>query len=161
MTKFISLLSDISGRLAAWMFVGLGLIITYEVAMRYVFIAPTIWAEEIARLIQLWATYLAAAYALKTHRFIRVTVVVDRLGPKARYGADAFGLVVIIAFSVWAMWYGTQIVIDSIEIGRASSTMLALPSWVPELAIPVGFALLIPQALEQLLTLHKRPAPIA
>ncbi len=161
MTKFISLLSDFSGRFAAWMFVALGLIITYEVAMRYVFTAPTIWAEEIARLIQLWATYLAAAYALKTRQLIRVTVLADLLGPKARYFADAFGLLVIIAFSVWATWFGALIVFDSIEIGRASSTMLSLPSWIPELAIPVGFALLIPQALEQLFTLQKRTAPIA
>ena len=154
MAIFISRLSDFAGRVAAWTFVAVGAMITYEVAMRYIFNAPTIWAEEIARLLQLWATYLAAAYVLHNRELIRVTVIYERFGKGVQRFADTFGLVLILFFSGWAAWYGLQIALDSIEIGRASSTMLALPSWIPEFAIPVGFVLLMVQTVFELAALY-------
>ncbi len=45
-------------RIAGWLFFAIGLMITYEVVGRYVFNAPTIWAEEMSRFFQVWAVYL-------------------------------------------------------------------------------------------------------
>ena len=49
-----------------------------------------------------------------------------------------------------AVYYGTQSMLESIRIGRATSTMLSVPLWMTELAIPLGFAALLLQALAQL-----------
>ena len=48
------------------------------------------------------------------------------------------------------MWYGAEVAIESMRIGRASATMLGLPQWATEIAIPVGFGLLLIQAVIQL-----------
>jgi len=64
--KFIETLSEFTGKLAAWLFFAVGFFITYEVFMRHVFTMPTIWVDEISRIIQIWAAYLAAAYSPNT-----------------------------------------------------------------------------------------------
>ena len=63
--------------------------ITYEVVMRYVFLAPTIWAEELSRFFQIWATYIAAAYVLRHRQLIAITILVNRLGPLGRRLAES------------------------------------------------------------------------
>ena len=143
-------LSTFCGRVAAWMFAAVGLAITYEVVMRYVFGAPTIWAEEVARMAQIWACYLAAAMLLGERKMIRVTLVTDRLPARAIPWAEAISLLWIAGFCLVAVWFGATVALESVRIGRASPTMLGIPQWATESAIPIGFGLLFVQALAQL-----------
>jgi TRAP-type C4-dicarboxylate transport system permease small subunit len=159
MIKRTDALSDLCGRFAAWVFVAIGAMITYEVVMRYLFNAPTIWAEELSRFAQIWATYLAAAYVLRHRQLIRINMLTRRLGPRGRRLAEAFSLVWIALFSAVAIWYGADIALESIRVGRASSTMLGVPRWMTEFAVPAGFALLLLQALVELLKLKAGPPP--
>jgi C4-dicarboxylate transporter, DctQ subunit len=159
MLKFIDRLNEAFGWLAAAAFVAVGAMITYEVVMRYVFLAPTIWAEEMSRFLQIWATYIAAATVLRHRQLIAITVVVERLGSCARKVAEAFALVWILLFCLVAVWYGLDIMFDSIRLGRATPTMLSVPQWMTELAIPLGFTLLALQALAELIRLPKAAPP--
>ena len=156
--KIISRISDVCGWLAAWMFFAVGAMITYEVVVRYVFIAPTIWAEEMSQFFQIWATYLAAAYVLKHRDLIVIDFVLNRLGASWRRMADTVSLLFIIGFSLIAVYYGILIVAESVEMGRATSTMLSVPKWMTESAIPIGFGLLALQCLAELTALYKGKA---
>lgn len=159
MLKFIDRLNDAFGWIAAAAFVAVGAMISYEVVMRYVFLAPTIWAEELSRFLQIWATYIAAATVLRHRQLIAITVVVERLGPRGRKLAEAFSLVCILLFCAVAVWYGLVIMADSLRLGRSTPTMLSVPQWMTELAIPLGFTLLGLQALAELIRLPKAPPP--
>jgi len=154
MGRLIDRAADACGRLAALLFFAVGLMITYEVVMRYVFNAPTIWAEEMSRFFQIWATYLAAAHVLRHRHLIVIDVVTQRLGPWARLAVDAVALSAVAAFSAVAVVYGTVIAIDSWELGRATSTMLGVPQVLTETAIPAGFGLLLLQCLAELARLR-------
>jgi C4-dicarboxylate transporter, DctQ subunit len=150
MLKLIDTLSDWCGRLAAWLFFLIGIIIVFEVIARYVFLAPTIWSEEMSRFLQIWATYLAAAHVLRNRQLIAIDLVVRSLSPLLRTCCEALALLVIIAFSLVAVVYGTEIVVDSLRVGRSTATMLSVPFWMSEIAIPIGFGLLLLQALAEL-----------
>jgi len=150
MLRIADRIADLCGLIAAWLFFAIGAMITYEVVARYVFTAPTVWAEEMSRFFQIWAVYLAAAYVLRHKHLIRITLLIDRLGPGGRRVAEALTLIWIAVFCVIAIWYGMTIVIDSIAIGRASSTMLGVPKWMTEIAVPFGFLLLFVQCLAEL-----------
>ena len=143
-------LSGLLARLSAWAFFVVGLMICYEVALRYFFNAPTVWAEEMSRFVQLWATYLAAAWALRHRELIRIGIVTDRLPAAARRWLELFSLLVIAVFSGVAVWYGTWIAWDSVVQNRTTSTMLDVPAVLTEAAIPVGFTLLAAQALREM-----------
>lgn len=151
MLAFIDRLSELCGRLAAVLFVAIGGMITYEVIARYVFISPTIWAEELSRFVQIWATYLGAAYVLRHRHLIAIDLLTGRLGPRARRLAELAGLLVVAVFCAVAIVYGMAIVVESVRLGRATATMLTVPQWMTESAIPLGFALLLVQCVAEIL----------
>jgi C4-dicarboxylate transporter DctQ subunit len=150
MLTFIDKISDFCGRLSAWLFFMIGGIIVFEVVARYVFLAPTVWGEEMSRFLQIWATYLAAAYVLHNRQLIAIDIVVDRMPASMRVVCETAALLVIGLFSIVAFWYGLETVIDSIRVGRATSTMLAVPKWMTEIAIPVGFGLMVLQTVAEI-----------
>jgi C4-dicarboxylate transporter DctQ subunit len=151
--KLIERISEFLGHLAAWMFFAVGAMITYEVIARYVFLAPTTWAEEISEFFQIWATYLAAAYVLKHNDLIRITFLLDRAGPGLRRALEALSLLAIAVFCAVAIWYGMDIVLESIAQHRYTATILGVPKWATESAIPLGALMLLMQTLVHLVRL--------
>jgi len=136
-----------SGYLASGLFISIGFIISYEVISRYVFNAPTIWVNEISRFLQIWATYLALTYSFHKKDFIRITVLYDKIGDSGKKILDFISTIFIIFFSVFVVYYGWLIAYDSLEVGRTSSTILDLPSFLTELAIPLCFGFLLIRVL--------------
>jgi TRAP-type C4-dicarboxylate transport system permease small subunit len=143
----ISRLNLIFAWLAAILFTAAGVMLTWEVAARYFFVRPTIWASELSQLCLIWGSLLAMSWALEKRRHIAVDALVARLPRRARTILDGVVMLLTAAFSAMVLWKGAEIFWDSFERGRGSGTMLGLPAWVPELAVPVGFALLLVQAL--------------
>ena len=132
-----------SGYLASALFITIGVIVSYEVIMRYLFNSPTIWVNEVSRFLQIWATYLALTYSFHKKDFIRITVIYDRLNENGKKLLDFISFVFIIIFSSFVVYYGWLIAYDSLKVGRTSSTILDVPSFLTELAIPLCFAFLV------------------
>ena len=132
-----------SGYLASALFIAIGFIVSYEVIMRYLFNSPTIWVNEVSRFLQIWATYLALTYSFHKQDFIRITVIYDRLNEAGKKILDFINFIFIIIFSCFVVYYGWLIAYDSLKVGRTSSTILDVPSFLTELAIPLCFAFLV------------------
>ncbi|MBQ0833154.1 TRAP transporter small permease [Marinobacter sp.] len=148
------------GRLAAALFVVIAVMITYEVVARYLFMSPTIWAGDLALLCQIWASCLGASWLLQHQALIRIDMLIGRFGPRLRIIAELWSLLIIALFSAWVTWYGAQVVIDAVAINAASASMLGLPMWITQSAIPLGFGLLFIQCLTEaalVLTGHLQP----
>ena len=132
-----------SGYLASALFITIGFIVSYEVIMRYLFNSPTIWVNEVSRFLQIWATYLALTYSFHKKDFIRITVIYDRLNENGKKILDFISFIFILIFSCFVVYYGWLIAYDSLKVGRTSSTILDVPSFLTELAIPLCFAFLV------------------
>ena len=132
-----------SGYLASALFVSIGFIISYEVVMRYIFNSPTVWVNEISRFLQIWATYLALTYTFHKKEFIRITVLYDKLNEKGKKILDFISDIFILTFSLFVLYFGWLIAYDSFKVGRTSSTILDVPSFLTELAIPLCFGFLV------------------
>ena len=132
-----------SGYLASALFIAIGFIVSYEVIMRYLFNSPTIWVNEVSRFLQIWATYLALTYSFHKQDFIRITVIYDRLNENGKKILDFISFIFILIFSSFVVYYGWLIAYDSLKVGRTSSTILDVPSFLTELAIPLCFAFLV------------------
>ena len=132
-----------SGYLASALFIAIGFIVSYEVIMRYLFNSPTIWVNEVSRFLQIWATYLALTYSFHKQDFIRITVIYDRLNENGKKILDFISFIFILIFSSFVVYYGWIIAYDSLKVGRTSSTILDVPSFLTELAIPLCFAFLV------------------
>ena len=140
-----------SGYAAAGLYVLIGFIVSFEVISRYIFNAPTIWVNEISRLLQIWATYLALTYTFHNKEFIRITVFYDKANDKVKKILDFISFLFIIYFTSFVTYYGWLIAYDSFNVGRTSSTILDLPAVITEISIPICFALLLLRVVLEIL----------
>ena len=132
-----------SGYLASALFVSIGFIISYEVIMRYIFNSPTVWVNEISRFLQICATYLALTYTFHKKEFIIITVLYYKLNEKGKKILDFISDIFILTFSLFVLYFGWLIAYDSFKVGRTSSTILDVPSFLTEFAIPLCFGFLV------------------
>lgn len=153
------MISVFASRLAEVGVVAMTVLLTYEVLARYVFRAPTYWTSDVSTTIMIWMTYLAMGYCLRGGHMIRITAVIGVLNPVGRKIAAGFSLLVILAFSVFAVWLTSKAMMESIAFGRRAPSMLRMPMWISELPVVVGFVILSLQALADFLRLPFRPAP--
>ena len=153
MIRVIDKITAVAAGVAAWMIFSIGVMVTYEVVMRKVFNSPTIWVDETARFFQVWAVYLASAHILKRRSLITVELFTGSLSKSTLRILELLSLLIIAFFSFVALYYGTGVVLESIELGRKTSTMLGVPKYLTESAIPVGFGLLFVQAVIEFLKL--------
>jgi TRAP-type mannitol/chloroaromatic compound transport system permease small subunit len=84
----IETVSTATGWLAGWMIVPMTLAISYEVAARYAFNAPTVWAYDVTYMLFGGQFMLAAAYTLLRGAHIRTDVFYERWSPRTRATID-------------------------------------------------------------------------
>ncbi|KAE9632369.1 TRAP transporter small permease [Parasedimentitalea maritima] len=137
--------------LAAILFVVAGIMLTYEVAARYFFVNPTIWAAELSQGCLIWGALIASPWCLRERRHIRITAVIGHLPRSGRIVADVFAMAAVAVFSSIVGAYGWKIFHESFVRGRTTGSMLDLPIWIVELAVPFGFAVLFIQSLIEVL----------
>lgn len=158
--KLFSNLMLALGWLSAALFGLAGCMLTYEVVARYLFVAPTIWAAELSQLCLIWGCMIAMPWLLGARRHIAVDAVTERLGYTGKLVCHVLSMIAIATFSAVVAWKGWGIFFDSFERGRTTGSMLDLPTWVSELAIPVGFGFLFLQALIELIKTFQAPASV-
>ena len=156
MIKIIDSISEITGKISAWIFFIIGFMVTYEVFMRYVFVKPTIWVDELSSIMQIWATYIGASFALKHKDMIVIDVAFRDPNTNIRKILETFSLIVIIFFSTVALWYGFEIWLKSTLRGHTTDSYLALPKWFTQASIWVGFTLLFLQASVEIIKVWTR-----
>ncbi len=120
----------------------MGIILTYEVVVRYVFNAPTIWVQETSTYLYMWTMLAAASYTLQTRKHVHVDLLIDRLParPKALLEAatSAVGMLFCAIVSVQAY----EMIAATVRFGKVSATPLRVPLWIPQSALLMGFVLL-------------------
>lgn len=147
MRKLFEHVVSLCATLAAYLFVLAGAMLTFEVVARYFFTKPTIWAAELSQMCLIWGTLLAMAKLLDTGQHIQVDAVVRHLPTRFATWLQAIVMLVVAVFAGVVCYFGYTIFYDSFERGRTTGSLLNIPIWIVELAVPIGFALLVMQAL--------------
>jgi TRAP-type mannitol/chloroaromatic compound transport system permease small subunit len=109
----IERLSTATGWLASWLIVPMTLAIAYEVAARYAFNAPTVWAYDVTYMLFGAQFMLTAAYTLLKGGHIRTDVFYERWSPRTRATVDAVsyvffffpGLLFVLYASMGEAWH--------------------------------------------------------
>ena len=150
-TRFSDRISEFNGHLAGWMFFIIGLFVSFEVFMRHVLTMPTVWVDEVSRIFQIWATFLAIAYVLKHRQHILIDICFRNKSSIQRLWVETFSLFIIIFFSVTTSIYSFKIWLKSSLAGHTTDTYLAVPKVFIESALWIGFSLLALQALAEII----------
>ncbi len=139
--------------LASALLVVLCVVVTLQVASRYLLRRPFSWTEELSGFLFVWITMLGACVALKRGEHFRVGFLADRLPAGIRRWAQAAteGAVMIVAVllviaGLWRCRAGWT----------ATSPALELPMTWPYAAIPVGGALMLARAVQKATDLFRK-----
>jgi TRAP-type C4-dicarboxylate transport system permease small subunit len=131
--------------------------ISYDVAMRYFFSAPTHWALEVNTFLLVFLCVVPAADVLKAGGQIRITFLTDRLLPKTRKVLDRLRAAAGVLFCAVMTWKGAAMAFQAWEHNDRMSTSLGTPLAIPYLLLPIGFGLLGAQYLTLLVGEGKKP----
>ena len=75
-------------------------------------------AEEVSRILFVWAIYLSISYAIRDDRHIRIRVLVQKLPMPARILAENLADLVFAAYCFIVVVFGLRIVNRSLELGQ-------------------------------------------
>ena len=109
--------TDVIGNAIAWLNVPLVLIVSYEVIMRYLFNAPTIWVFDATYMLYGTIFMLGAAYALHKGAHIRTDFFYDKWTVRTKGMVDSISyilfffpsLIMLLAASGNEAWYSFTI----------------------------------------------------
>ena len=110
-------------------------------------------AHEAAAFLMAAAIYLGLAYTLVVNGHIRVTLILERLAPKARWWTEIwchlFSIYMIgylAIFSVMLAWRSSQ-------GGETSEGLIPIPLFIPQIAMAFGVCFLAVRLVDQLIQL--------
>lgn len=157
--RIIDRIANWCSTIGVYMLIFVTLALSYEAIARYAFHAPTKWTQDISTTLQIWFTYLGMALVLREGKMIRITALLTIAPRWLNYILEFLALSIIFSFSLVAIYKGWDMFTDSVRLGRKQPTMLALPNWISELPIVIGFTLLALQSLAELIRLPFRGPP--
>lgn len=148
----IDSLSSLLGLVSMWGVPVVVCVIFYEVTMRYVFVSPTLWANELSLWICGGVYLLAGVYAMRKRSHIRITIIYD-VAP--RWLQHVFDLVSVALLGVYVM---------ALVWGSYTDAVRKLISWetfgtawdppIPATLKPlllISFVLIVVQAISNLI----------
>lgn len=116
--------------------------ITYEVAMRYFFRAPTIWAVDLSEYALFWAVFLASPWVLRQDEHIKIDIVVDRLRSRPRRWLGIVTSLVGAAVCAVMTWQGAIAEWDVYARNVDFAREWVVQQYVVYAIVPIGFLLL-------------------
>jgi len=96
------------------------------------------------------ASFFALAYTLRQGEHIRVTLFLSHFSERVRRWFEVWCLAATSALTLYFTWYALLLVRESYSYHDLSSGMIAVPIWIPQLAMFLGLLVLAIALLDSL-----------
>jgi TRAP-type C4-dicarboxylate transport system permease small subunit len=105
------------------------------------------------------SAFLAFAHTFRYGDFVRVTLLIDMLGPRARRVQETVSLAIAASFTGYLAWWAAKYAFESWQYGEMSTGLLVVPIWIPQLSFVVGAFLLFVAVIDELVTVLRGRRP--
>jgi TRAP-type mannitol/chloroaromatic compound transport system permease small subunit len=148
----IDALSERVGRAAIWLILIVVLISAGNAVSRFAFNLSSNAMLEIQWYMFSAIFLFCAAYVLKKNEHIRIDVITGRFSDRVQNWIDVFGILVfLLPMAILIAWLSWPVFMNAWTSGEMSSNPGGLIRWPVRLMVPIGFALLILQAVSELI----------
>jgi len=117
------------------------LVIFFQVLARYFLNQSLAWSEELARYVFVWSVWLAVPYTVTRGRHIRLEILPDLVGPKAKFVLDMVFFLGSAAFFGFIGYHSIAVVQGISKMNQVTPAM-EIPKDLCYLCLPVGGALM-------------------
>lgn len=135
-------IANICGYFAGWLVPLMMLLVLFEVFMRYVLNRPPAVADEFSAYMLVVLAFLGAARTWKEKGHVRITALVRRLPQRVSSWIRLITLVFALVFTLALTQVSCGYLAFSFQVHMASATHRHFPWQGPQMAIPIGYALL-------------------
>jgi TRAP-type C4-dicarboxylate transport system permease small subunit len=109
------------------------------------------WVNDVVSWLCAAAAFLAMAHAFKHGDFVRVTLLLDRMNSRTRFGFEVVSLSVASVAIGYLAWWAARFTWESWKFNDMATNMVAIPMWIPQLSFVIGAALFFLAVLDELL----------
>ncbi|MFK7753621.1 MAG: TRAP transporter small permease [Sedimentitalea sp.] len=148
--RIVGALSTLAGWCSAGMIMAAVFITCQMIFIRSVLNGSTIWQTEAVVYLVIAATLIGLPYVQRLRGHVNVDLVPLALPRRARFAMFMLTMGLSIAIVAVMLFYGYEYWHFAWDRGWRSDTVWGVKLWIPYLALPVGFALLLLQLIADL-----------
>lgn len=148
--RIVAALSTVAGWCSAAMIVTAVAITCQMIFVRFVLNGSTVWQTEMVIYLVIGATLVGLPYVQRLRGHVNVDLIPLALPFRARRVLAVVTLSLSIAIIGVMLWYGFDYWHFAWDRGWKSDTIWGVRLWIPYLALPVGFGLLLLQLIADL-----------
>ena len=148
----------VGAALAALSLLGIFLVMMAQVVLRSLNLQFP-GADDISAYLCVSTTFFALALTFKRGELIRVGLLLEKLAPGPRRVMELVALSFAAVGCAYAVWWTADDVLFSYEIEDMAQGALAVPLWIPKLAMPLGAGVLLVAVLDELATVIRGGRP--
>lgn len=157
--RVVTLLSQVSGVIAAGLIALAVLVICEMVVERYILGHTTIWQIDVVTYSIVGATFIGSAYVLMTRGHVNVDVLPLHLSTRPRYRMALATTVAGLAFCVVLFVLSALYWREAWAGNWRSDTVWRARLWIPYASMPIGLGLLVLEYIAELIRLVTGRAP--
>ncbi len=116
-----------------------------EILARALFGVSLLITSEYGGYLLLVSVSLGYGATLRDDSLIRITMVRTAVGPVWRKRLDLAACLLAAAICCFGLWHSVGMVLDHKELDILADSMAETPLWIPQIAVPLGFALFLLQ----------------
>ena len=105
------------------------------------------------------AAFFAMAHAFKHGDFVRVTLVLEKVGVKTRRVMELTSLCIGTVAVAYLAWSACLFTYESWEFNDISQGLLPMPMWIPQLSFALGSILLLIAVVDELIIVIRGGVP--
>lgn len=145
--RVVAAISTLAGWCSAGMIVAAVAITCQMIVVRFVLNGSTIWQTEAVIYLVIAATLVGLPYVQRLRGHVNVDLIPLSLPRRPRFALALITSVLSIIIVSIMLFYGYEYWHFAWERGWRSDTVWGVRLWIPYLAIPVGFGLLLLQLI--------------
>ena len=116
-------------------------------------------ADDIVAWLCAASAFLALGHTFRAGDLVRVGVFLDRLPPRARWGAEILALGITAVFTAYMLWAVVRFVYDSWQFNEVAQGLIKVPIWIPQLSLVAGIAIFFVAVLDEALAVLRKQKP--
>lgn len=100
--------------------------VVLQIIMRYVFNAPLVWSEELARYCMFFMIFIGCMIAMKDNDHLKVDIVINALPKRAKAVVNIINKLISFVFLVILIWFGFKFAFNNINIRSSIVTQIRM-----------------------------------
>lgn len=149
--RIVDTINDWSGKIPAFLIIGMVLVLAYEIAVRYFFSDPTNWAHETTQMLFGAYIVIGGAYVLRWKGHVTMDLLSNRWSPRIRAIVDSVTALLFFCFCSVLLYTSVRFAWKSLSTLEHSMSAWGPPEYPLKLIIPIAVFLLLLQGLAKVI----------